>query len=277
MPDTAADPAAARARSGQTLPRVRAVSRAMAILKCFTPAAPHLSLGEIAGRAELDAGTTRRLLITLRDAGVVAQNVQTGRYCLTMQITRMASAVPDGQSLRDLAEDRLNALAQKVRATVLLSVLRDGEAVCLARFHGDAPVQVRWWSVGDALPLNCGAAPRLLLAHMAEDAQERLLSRPLPALTPRSLTDPDALRAEIARIRRNGWAHSADDVAEGLSALAAPVRDASGEVTGAVSIGGLSPLILDPERVDPPPPLLTDLLACCAEISERLGGSNFTE
>jgi DNA-binding IclR family transcriptional regulator len=59
--------------------------------------------------------------------------------------------------------------------------------------------------------------------------------------------------------------------------LAAPVRDASGEVAGAVSIGGLSPLILDPEGIDPPPPLLTDLLACCAEISERLGGPHFTE
>lgn len=266
---------AARGRDGQSLARVRSVSRAMAILRCFSPERPYLSLGEIAAQADLDAGTARRLLVTLRDEGVIGQSREKGQYCLTMQAARWAAAVPDGQSLRDVAEDRLNDFAHAARVTVLLSVLREGEAVCLARFHGHAPVQVRWWSVGGALPLNCGAAPRLLLAYMPEPARERVLSGPLVALTPRSITDRDALRAEVEKIRANGWCHAHDDVVEGLSALAAPVRDAAGTVAGAVSVGGLSPTIVDPDGMDPPPAILADLLSCAADISERLAAHGF--
>lgn len=265
-----------RPGTGASLPRVRAVSRAISIMRAFTAAQPFLSLSEVASITKLDAGTTRRILVTLRDEGIISQNPQTGRYNLTMQAMRFASAVPDGQSLRDIAEDQLNQLAHQIGATVLLSVLRGSEAVCLARFHGDAPVQVRWWSVGGGLPLNCGAAPRLLLAYLPHDAREDYLnSGPLPALTQLSMTDPDFLRAEVERIRSQGWSHATDDVAEGLSALAGPVRDEAGNVVGAISIGGLSPTIGDPNAMDGPPSTLVALLACCERVSSRLAAQGF--
>lgn len=265
-----------RPGTGASLPRVRAVSRAIAIMRSFTAAQPFLSLSEVASIAKLDAGTTRRILVTLRDEGIITQNPQTGRYNLTMQAMRFASAVPDGQSLRDMAEDQLNQLAHQIGATVLLSVLRGTEAVCLARFHGDAPVQVRWWSVGGGLPLNCGAAPRLLLAHMPVDACEDYLSNgPLPALTSRSMTDPDLIRTEIECIREQGWSYATDDVAEGLSALAGPVRDETGNVVGAISIGGLTPTIGDPNAMDGPPASLKALLECCQRVSTRLAAQGF--
>lgn len=265
-----------RPGTGASLPRVRAVSRAIAIMRAFTASQPFLSLSEVAAIAELDAGTTRRILVTLRDEGIITQNPQTGRYNLTMQAMRFASAVPDGQSLRDMAEDQMNQLAHQIGATVLLSVLRGNEAVCLARFHGDAPVQVRWWSVGGGLPLNCGAAPRLLLAHMPLDACEDYLGRgPLPALTARSMTDPDMIRAEVDRIREQGWSYATDDVAEGLSALAGPVRDDTGTVVGAISIGGLTPTIGDPNAMEGPPASLKALLACCERVSTRLAAQGF--
>ena len=62
-----------RARDGSSLPRVRAVSRAAAILRSFTPVRPHLALGEVVKITGLDAGTTRRLLVTLKDERLVRQ------------------------------------------------------------------------------------------------------------------------------------------------------------------------------------------------------------
>ncbi|SFE60193.1 transcriptional regulator, IclR family [Sulfitobacter brevis] len=224
----------------------------------------------------MDAGTTRRLLVTLRDEGVVGQSQKTGNYFLAMQVMRWAAAVPDGKSLRDIAETSLNELSNHIRTTVFLSVLHEDSAVCLSRFHGDAPVQVRWWSVGGTLPLNCGAAPRLLLAYLPEDERERIINAPLIALTSQSMTNRDELRAELERIRATGWSHARDDVAEGLSALAAPIRDETGAVVAAVSLGGLSPTVASPEGIDPPPRAYTELLRCCKKITQELALDDFT-
>jgi DNA-binding IclR family transcriptional regulator len=263
-----------RGRDGATLARVRAVSRAVAILRAFAPGRMHLTLGEIAAAANLDAGTARRLLVTLRDEGLVAQAADTGRYHLTMQMLRFAGAVPEGRALSDLAAEDLRALADDTGLTVLLSVLREGEAICLSRHHGDSPVQVRWWPVGEAMPLNCGAAPRLLLAHMQEDAREAVLAAPLTALTRHSVTNPVALREMLAQVRCQGWSLAVDDVVEGLSAVAAPVLGSDGRPVAAVSLGGLTPTILAAPDM-PRAEVLERLMAACASVSRRLDQSNF--
>ena len=261
---------------GGTLPRVRAVSRAIAIMRAFTPEQPRLSLSAIAGSAKLDAGTTRRILVTLRDEGIVEQDAKSGHYALTVQTMRFASAVPDGQSLRDVAEDLLRTLADEIGATAFLSVARGDQAICLARFHGAAPVEVRWWALGVGRPFNCGAAPRLLLAHLPEQDRERILAQPLTAQTDKSITDPDELRAELDKIRRDGWAFARDDVALGLSAVAAPVCDDRGALVAAMSLGGLTQHILgDTPEAEGAPRALGPLLACCARLSERISGLDF--
>lgn len=270
------DGTAARTRDGATLARVRAVSRAVAILRAFAPGRMHLSLGEIAAAANLDAGTARRLLVTLRDEDLVAQEAGTGRYHLTMQMLRFAGAVPEGRALRDLAAEDLGALAEATGLTVLLSVLRNGEAICVSRHHGDSPVQVRWWPVGEAMPLNCGAAPRLLLAHMPEGSREAVLASQLVALTRHSLTDPGRLRDLLADVRRQGWSLAVDDVVEGLSALAAPVLTTEDQPVAAVSVGGLTPTILAGPGT-PRTEVRDALGAATAAISRRLAQSDFTE
>ncbi|WP_281968279.1 IclR family transcriptional regulator [Roseovarius nanhaiticus] len=255
--------------------RVRAVHRAMAIIGAFTPERTHLKLTEIAHKAQLDAGTARRLLVTLRDEGVIGQEKRSGRYFLTMQILRWAAAVPASRSLLDIADPHLNALSRRIGVTVFLSVLSDTKAVCLARYQGSSAVQVRWWSVGGTLPLNCGAAPRLLWAFQREDLRERILGEPFIALTPSSLIDPDRMRVLLARIRRNGWCYTEDDVVEGLSALAGPLRDTRGNVVAAVSLGGLRPTLENPEGKSPPPLAFTELMECCNDISHELARENY--
>lgn len=265
-----------RGHDGATLSRVRAVSRAVAILRCFGADRMRLTLSDISVGAKLDAGTARRLLVTLRDEGLVAQDSGTGRYHLTLQMARFAAAVPEGQSLKHLAEVDMRALAEQTGLTVLLSALSDSKAVCLAREHGNAPVQVRWWPVGEALPMNCGAAPRLLLAHMPASEREAVLEGRLVALTRHSVTNPVALREMLERARAEGWAMAVNDVIEGLSALAAPVYGPAGEVAGAVSIGGLTPMIVS-DRGAPRAEPLSALRAATKRISARLQSDYFTE
>lgn len=256
-------PTARQVRDGSTLSRVRSVSRAVSILRTFTPERRHLPLAAISKATGLDAGTTRRILVTLRDEGLVRQDQTDGSYCLSLDVLQLAGAVPEGNSLRELTESRLVRLARDTGATVFLSILRKGEAICLARYHGESAVQVRWWSVGGKLPLNCGAGPKVLLAFMPAAERERFLSGNLVQLTARSTTEAATLEQEIERIHETSWALTQDDVAVGLSALAVPLRNGAGDVLAAISVGGLTAQIVG----EGSPRCLGDLQQCGRDLT----------
>ncbi len=244
---------------------VRAVSRALALLRAFTPGRPRLTLAEAALAAALDKGTARRLLLTLMDQGLVRQD-GSGRYALTLRMLELAASVETG-GLREEARPVMVRLAAATGATVFLSVA-DGPpgALCLERVHGHDPVRVHWWGVGSHMPWNCGAGPRLLLAYMAQEAIAAALAEPR-VLTPHSETDMPRLRSHLEVVRARGFEVTQDDVVVGLSAVAMPVRDAGGAVMAALSLGGLTALLVGPEGM---PRWLDELGAAAAEISSHL-------
>lgn len=237
-----------RSSTGAPEPRagrspVRAVARAVAILKSFE-AKPLQELKDVAEQARLDKATARRLLLTLMVEGFVVQDAGTQAYSLGQAVRRLAGSVPDQPDLRRSAAPVLDALASELRMTAFLSVFRDGAAICLDRYHDMRGLEVRWWSVGGTLPLNCGGAPKLLLALQSEAEIERGLAQPFVALTPKSIMDKPTLRRRIALIRQRQWEFAIDDVAVGVSALAVPLFDPKGALAGAISIAGLTPQMI---------------------------------
>lgn len=127
--------------------------------------------------------------------------------------------------------------------------------------------QVRWWAVGGALPANVGGAPKLLLAFQSSAEIERAIGQGLSRLTPHSITDADAFREELGRIRTQGHVIAVDDVVEGLAAMAAPVRDRDGRVIAAVSLAGLTPHIAGSRAAAN----LAALLDAARRISQSVG------
>lgn len=244
---------------------VRAVSRAVAVLRAFVPDHPYRTLAEVAQAAALDKGTTRRLLKTLMEDGLVRQDRDTQRYSLTLGMVQLAAAVRTG-GLREEARPAMAQLAEETGATAFLSVPDDKGALCLERVHGHDPVQVQWWAVGNHMPWNCGAGPRLLLA-LGGDARVAAAVAHFRALTPRSEMDPGRLREHFAAVRARGYEVAIDDVVLGLSAVAVPVRDRSGAPVAALSLGGLTHLIL---AENGEPRSLDKLKAAASEIELHL-------
>lgn len=245
---------------------VRAVRRALAVLRSFTLSDRALALGEIAERAALDKGTTRRLLITLMTERLIEQDLATKGYSLGLGVLELASGFTPCDDLRQRAQPVLAAIAEATEATAFLGVVHDETALCIGRVDGGQAIQIRSWSIGGRMPLSCGAGPRVLLAFRPEAEIAAALARPLPALTPSSPTDPAALGEALAAIRGRGWEVGLDDVVEGIGSLGLPVRDRDGRVIAAVSISGLRPHIVADER----PRHLEIMTAKVAELERRL-------
>src|SRR5256886_13458687 len=187
----------------------------------------------------MSRSTVHRLLATMERHRLV-DRTETGAYGLGIHLFRLGSAVPVRAVLGRLAEPALSALAERFAVSTYLSV-RDGErALCIARIDR-GPVKTTTYQVGETLSLHLGAGPNILLSELPVAALDRILERPLLAMTPRTTVDPNGIRSRLAMIRETGLAYAPDDVEVGLAAMGVPVRDRSAELVAAVRGVALTP------------------------------------
>jgi DNA-binding IclR family transcriptional regulator len=246
---------------------VRAVVRAVVVLRAFSASSPHLSLTEIVRITGLDKATTRRILLTLMKLDLVVQNPRSHEYSLGNRMLDFVEAVPIYSSLAGEATPFMTELAQRTQTTVFLSIYERGEAICVARVDGDRAIMVRWWNVGGRQAVNTGAAPRVLLAFQSpEEIERRLGQDDFRKLTPVTETTIEKLRDRLSLVRERGWDVAADDVAIGLAATGVPIFSRDGRIVAALSIGSLKERIVDGTK----PRHLQELLACAGKISESL-------
>lgn len=245
---------------------VRAVTRAADILRTFKHQ-PKQSLAEVSSAAGLDKGTTRRLLLTMMNSGLIVQDPASQRYGLGRLLRELAASVVDDFDLRSVAVPELTAIANELHLTTFLSVYRNHSALCLERIHDMQGMEVHWWPVGGTLPLNSGGAPKLLLAYQPEAEIAQVLCDPLLPVTPHAITDTGAFRGRLREIRARGWEYAEDDVTLGLAALAVPVLNAEGEIICALSMAGLTPQM----RGDGEPRHLRRMMEAAGRVARSLG------
>ena len=193
-----------------------------------------LTLSEIAARAGLTLSTAHRLVGEWVEWGGLVRG-DDSRYRLGMKLWRLGVRQPTARRLRSAALPYLEDLLEATREHVHLAV-RDGlGAIYLERLSGRDAVPVIS-EVGSRLPLHATGVGLVLLAHAGDDVlQEVLASHPRKYL-PNTLTEERELRIRLAEIRSTGISQAVEELTRGAFSVAAPVRDASGEVVAAVSI-----------------------------------------
>ncbi len=136
-----------------------------------------------------------------------------------------------------LGQPLLDELSARVGQSSSVSILDGAEIVYVARAAQRNLMSISLMP-GSRLPSFCTSMGRVLLAALPEDqARAILCASPLPARTPRTLTDPVAILEELARVRAQGYAVIDQEVELGLRSLAVPLRNARREVVAAVNIG----------------------------------------
>lgn len=198
-----------------------------------------IGVTEVAERAHLPKSTAARLLASLAREGVVEQVPGDTRYRLGGRLATLAAGVLPTRSLARLARPSLVELSAAVDEAAGLSV-PDGDLVhYVEQVDAPNPVSVRDWT-GSRLPMHAVSSGQVLLAFRPAAALERYLQHPLERFTEVTLVDPDALRERLREVRRDGYAWAREEFDRGISSVAAPIADASGEVVAAVHLHGPS-------------------------------------
>jgi IclR family pca regulon transcriptional regulator len=241
---------------------VQSLERGLAVIRAFGEDAPEMTLSEVAGRTGLTRAAARRFLLTLADLGYVRTDGR--RFALSPRVLELGYAYLSSLSLPEIAEPHLERLAAEVRESSSVSVLDGDDIVYVARVPTSRIMRVAI-NVGTRFPAHATSMGRVQLAALGEAELGAYLARAqLRPLTAHTLTDPQALRAELGRIRAQGWALVDQELEEGLRSVAAPIRDRTGRVVAAVNVSAhasrasrdavrrllLPPLLATAERIE---------------------------
>ncbi|KQW47362.1 IclR family transcriptional regulator [Nocardioides sp. Root1257] len=202
-------------------PGATVTSRALALLGAFDEHHRRLTLTELADRAGLPMPTAHRLVGELVAWGALARNTS-GEYAVGWRLWDIGLLAPVQTGLREVASPYLHDLYGATLATVHLAV-RDGtDVLYVDRLAGHASVPVVS-SVGSRLPMHATGVGKVLLAHAPLEVQHAVLAD-LSRITPYTITQPGLLRRQLAKVLRDGYASTTEEMSLGACSLAVPIR-----------------------------------------------------
>jgi len=212
------------------------VDRALDILDCFDFQNRELSLVGLAQRTGLNKTTVLRLASNLVNRGYLKFDPTSGSYCLGMKLFELGALVFSSFSLRKAAAGHMTDLQQQTSSTVLLGILMDDQLVYLDKREGDGVIRIAS-EIGWRRAPHHGMLGMVLMAWLPADRQAELLRKaPLSAVTSRTITDLKAFRQRLSEIANTGYVVERGEAVEGCVGVAAPIRDYSHSVIGAIGV-----------------------------------------
>lgn len=229
-------------------------------------------LTEISDFLGYNKSTVYRILSVLEQFGFVEQSPVTQKYSLGVGLLELGTAYLANSELRKQARPYLEKLVEDSGETVHLAVLREWEVVYLDRVEPPSSGISVAQKVGKRFPAYCTAVGKSLLAWLpAEQLQRFFREVALQPMTPKTITDPQELRRQLAQVKERGYAIDDEEIHEWGRCVAAPVFDFTGQAVAAISVSGLSMRLTDERIAAVLAPRVVD---AARDISCRLGYSS---
>lgn len=215
---------------------VQSVDRAVSILEMLAHDGES-GVTKIAEELGVHKSTAFRLIAALERRGLVEQNVDRGKYRLGVGILRLAGATTARLDVVQEARPLARALATETGETVNIAVLSEGSALYLDQIAGGSSLQPHNW-VGQRIPLHATANGKVLLSGLTAVQITTEVGQRFRSYTPTTITSLKKLLVDIDHVREHGYAVVVDELEMGLTAVAAPLRNAHGDVIASLSVSG---------------------------------------
>lgn len=220
---------------------VEALAKGLAVLEAFDGAHPEMTLSEMARRVGLSPAATRRSLITLSALGYVGQ--QGKRFHLKPKIMALGSSFYFSARIDELLQPDLRRIVEKFGDASSVGTLEGQDVIYVAHYSVQRARRAAA-VVGARYPALATSIGRVLLSALPDDRLDAFFEacEPKP-LTSKTLTDKQALRAEIDRVRKDGYSTTVDQLDYGITALAVPIRDQEGRTVAALNSSGYTGVV----------------------------------
>ncbi len=239
---------------------IQSLARGLKILNLLGRSQDGISITELADTLGVDKGSASRLVSTLARYGYAEKDESNRRYHLGSQVVSLSRSVLARLPLREAAKPYLREMMVRTGECAHLAVPAQGRALYIDQVESPATLRVNA-QVGTMNPLHCTALGKILLAFGGLE-----LPITLEIFTPRTITDPEALRHHMDEIRLLGYAVDDEEFDPGVRCIAVPVFDFRGKLAGSIGISGPATRVTN-ERL---PELAATVVEVGKALSERM-------
>lgn len=246
---------------------VKVLEKAIRILELFSPGRERLSLEEISAETGFPKPTVFRIVKTLEKEGFLSRDEGLCSYSLGLKLLELGGLVYESLSLRKAASPQMDRLSEKLKATVLLGIIREDHLLYIDKRETHSLIRVSSY-MGLKRPPHYGMLGTVLLAFMDPRERMRLLETYPPQKTsPASPTDIKEVLSRFHKVRQMGYFIEKGEVIEGVVGIGAPVRDFSGQVVAALGVALMEFQVREAGEEE----IVREVLFSANEISRALG------
>jgi len=246
----------------------RSLERALQILDAFSRERKVLTRAQLAEILGLPLPTISRLCSTLVRYGYLAKNPESKQYSLGMRLFEQGSIVFYSFSVRAAASHHLTQLQRETGLTIFLGVLDNDDLLYIDKREDVDNVITFTSKIGTRRPPYWGMCGPMLMAYLSDSEIERLLEKtPLNANTKKSITGKEEFKAWLGDIREQGLAFDREATFDGITGIAAPIRDFTGEVVASVGAASMTSAMESGDMGR----IARELLKTAEAISKELG------
>lgn len=213
-----------------------------------------IALSKEAGVTEISKGlgygvsATYHLLNTLKEENVIVQDKNTKKFKLGLKLWQIGTLAYEQNHISDVIEPYLKKLRDLTGETANLTIVDNYKVVYVAQEESDRLVRM-FTKTGATAPLHCTGGGKTILAYKPEEVRNEIINRiELEGFTNNTITDREAFKEEMERIRKNGYGFDNEEREIGVSCIAAPIFDLSNEPIASISISGPTSRFTDEAR-----------------------------
>ena len=239
----------------------------MALLEVLSHYGPDLTLVQISDLLKLHKSTAHRLIMVLERQRLIEKNSNTGKYRLGLKLFELGTKAIAQLDLREQARPFLERAVLETGETVHLCVYDDGEVVYLDKVEPTRSVRLTS-SVGRRNPAYCTAVGKAIMAFLPEDKVEVSAEKHgFHQLTRKTISSMLELKAELNKVRKQGYALDDEEHEEGVICVGAPIWGFAPQPIGAISVSGPT-FRLSPEKI---PGVTHSVMMIANALSQHLG------
>jgi DNA-binding IclR family transcriptional regulator len=244
---------------------VSSLAKGLRILEQLA-AGGEMSAARVAAHLNTSRAAGHRFLSTLRDLGYVEKTIER-RFRLTFKVLELGMRKLEGFEIRHVAYPYMQQAAHAFGETVNLGHWDGRSIVHVDKINSTGILRLDV-GIGAVTPAYCTGLGKAVLAFLpAQEFDDYLGAVTLSALTPKTITDPQALRAEIEQIRECGYAVDNEELSLGLRCVGVPIFDYTGRPAYAMSVSAPA-LRMSDEKIET---IQTKLRSLCRQISRQIG------
>jgi IclR family pca regulon transcriptional regulator len=243
----------------------KTLAKGIMILESFSAVQPDWGIRDLARELGFHPAIVHRLVATLHNAGYLEQDPQSRRYALGPRVMKLAALYTQQNPLQAIARKVFESFSDRFEYNFYLGTLSAGfEVIYLAALDGRGPIKIVV-EAGGRINLHTTALGKMLLALQHDEyIQEFIEVTQLERFTPRTITDPQTLWAQIRQIRRSGFAVNDGEHYEEVAAVAVPLSLRARPFKASISLA--YPRLLVPTDLPP----IEELVAIAREIADQI-------